>query len=430
MLGGRGSGKTHSCTRYVIDHVHGPPCLTGSAPHWIGIIAPTLGDAVTSCVKGPSGLESLDPSARMVTTPGGTVVRWPNGSEAKLFGAENERDVDRLRSGGNRCIFWVEEVAALRHLDAAFNHMRFGLRVGPHPHWIGSTTPRPRKLIVRLNNGEIPNVVITRATMWDNPHLSADVREALESEYAGKMIGRQELFGEIIEEAEGALWQRVLIDATRVTKTRVPSLERITVGVDPSGGAGEQGIVVAGRSGRMPTPPLPADVLEAIGLEPDVILKRGPEARRQGFVLADKTVHKSPSGWAKAAVKAAVTYDADDIVVEVNYGGDMAIATIRTAADALGVPIPIRKVTATRGKKVRAEPVSALTAENRWHLVGTHPELESQMATWTDDLDWSPDRLDAMVWTAWHTKLATIAAVGRGGFAGSAMSTARVVGGR
>lgn len=109
--------------------------------------------------------------------------------------------------------------------------------------------------------------------------------------------------------------------------------------------------------------------------------------------------------------------------MEVNYGGEMAVSTIRAAADNLGVNIPIKIVRASRGKAVRAQPVSSLSAQNRWHIVGTMPELEDQLCTWYPELDWSPDRLDAMVWPAWHNRIVKLTAttvVGQGGM--SAMS--------
>src|SRR3546814_4858728 len=85
------------------------------------------------------------------------------------------------------------------------------------------------------------------------------------------------------------------------------------------------------------------------------------------------------------------------------YGGAMCVATLRTAAEGLGVDIPIRTVTATRGKVVRAQPVAALAAQGRWHMAGVFEELEDQLATWYPELGWSPDRLDAMVRSEEHT---------------------------
>lgn len=402
------SGKTDTCAKYIVDHVKGPPCLTGDVPHWMGIIAPTLGDAATSCFSGPSGIRAHDPSARLVSAQGGAAVRWPNGSEAKLFGAHTQEDVERLRSGGNRCLAWLEEVAAWRHLDQAWDHMRFGLRVGPRPHWIGSTTPKPRPLIKRLERGAVGNVVVTRASMYDNPHLSQGIRDALEETYGGTQLGRQELLGHLVDEDENALWSHASIDAARVSEA--PDLIRITVGVDPSGGAGEQGIVVSGKSA-------------AFALN-------GERPVHHGYVLDDRTCHLSPDGWGRRAVQAAVDWQADDILVETNYGGAMAVSTLRAAAEAIGVSIPVRTVTATRGKAVRAQPVSALTAQKRWHHVGTFEALEDQMCTWTPESGYSPDRLDAMVWGAWGLRIVHTSAAGVGSFGGQAVSQVIVPGAR
>ena len=122
-------------------------------------------------------------------------------------------------------------------------------------------------------------------------------------------------------------------------------------------------------------------------------------------------------------MQAAIDHEADDICVEINFGGDMAIHTIRTAADAMGINIPIKMVRATRGKKVRAEPVSALTEQGRWHLAGNYPELEDQLCTWYDELDWSPDRLDAMVWPGWHQRIVKATMAGTTSSSGLAAAT-------
>lgn len=416
LLAGRGAGKTDACARYVHEHVSGPPCLPGPVPHWIGIIAPTLGDAATSCVTGPSGILAHSPGARMVTVAGGTVVRWPNGSEAKLFGANTESDTERLRSGGNRCLQWLEEMAAWRYLDLAWAQMRFGLRSGPRPHWVASTTPKPRPLIKKLATGEFHNVVLSRASMYDNPHLQEHVRQALLDEYEGTDLGRQELNAEILDEDSNALWTREWLNTSRlVIGTEIPKLARVTVGVDPSGGAGEQGIVVVGKAMQEHL-----HFKEVAGTQREV-----KTSLAHGYVLGDRTVHLKPDGWGRAAVQAAVEFDADDIAVEVNFGGDMAVSTIRAAADAMGINIPVKVVRATRGKVVRAQPVSALTSQNRWHMVGVHPELEDQLCTWYPELDWSPDRLDAMVWPAWHNRIVKLTAtVSQGSGGMSAMGRA------
>ncbi len=421
LIAGRGAGKTDACAEYVARHVAGPPCIPGPIPHWVGIIAPTLGDAATACVEGPSGILAHDPSARgPISAPGGSVVRWTNGSQAKLFGTDSPGDVERLRAGGNTCLIWAEELAAWRHLEAAWDQMRFGLRSGPRPHWVASTTPKPKPLIKKLVAGQISNTVLATASTYDNPHLPAHIRQALEESYGGTQLGQQELLGLIMDEDKNALWTRQVIDATRVRPADVPDLIRITVGVDPSGGAGEQGIVVTGKSGL---------ILPTLHAVPDGAQPSAGRPEHHGYVLADRSCHLSPDGWGQRAVQAAVDWEADDIVVERNYGGDMAVATIRTAAEGMGIDIPIRTVTATRGKKVRAEPVSVLSARGRWHHAGEFPELEDQMATWHEELGWSPDRLDGAVWTGWHLRLVGTAARGAGSLGGD-LARKQIVGGR
>lgn len=396
LMAGRGAGKTDTCANYMVRHVQGPPCLKGPHPHWMGIIAPTLGDAATSCFSGPSGISAHDPTATMITTKGGTIVRWPNGSEAKLFGAHTEDDVDRLRSGGNRCLQWLEEMAAWRWLDDAWHHMRFGLRSGPNPHWVASTTPRPRPLIKKIDKGEFERVIVTHASMYDNPHLPAEIRQALEEAYAGTSLGAQELEGRIVDQDENALWRRDHIERNRV---RVDEIERIiirrTVGVDPSGGAGEQGIVCTAKTSKIEMPGFNEPVAK-------------------GYVLADESCHLPAAAWGLRVVDTAIEWDADDICVEKNFGGDMAIEVVSSALEKRGVSIPIRTVTASRGKQVRAAPVSALTEQDRFGFAGTFEALEDQLCTWTPEIGYSPDRLDAMVWGPHHFKLVHLAVRGKG----------------
>lgn len=400
LLAGRGAGKTDACSNYVENHVKGPPCLGGAVPHWIGIIAPTLGDAVTACYSGPSGIRAHSSDARMVQSAGGTIIRWPNGSQAKMFGAQSPEDVERLRAGGNTCLVWLEEMAAWRYLDACWEQMRFGLRSGNRPHWIASTTPKPRPLIKKLAKNTPHNVVITRASTDDNPHLEPGVRQALYEEYGGLQIGRQELHAEILDEDKNALWTRKNLDRYRI-KEAPTDLRKITVGVDPSGGAGEQGIIVVGK--------------QLVNYIDNGKIK----TRSEGYVLDDRTVTESPNGWGRATVRAAIDWEADDIVVEVNFGGDMASSTIAGAAESMGINIPVRQTRASRGKRVRAEPVAALSERGYWHHVGTFEELEDQLVTWTEELGFSPDRLDAMVWPAWHNRLVSARLRGEAKFGGS-----------
>jgi phage terminase large subunit-like protein len=244
--------------------------------------------------------------------------------------------------------------------------------------------------------------------MYDNPHLLQEIRDALEEEYGATDLGRQELHAEILDEDSNALWTRAWLENSRVPDLEsIPSkLLRTSIGVDPSGGAGEQGIVAVAKT-----------------MEEHLTAADKKLNLAHGYVLGDRTVHMKPEGWGRRAVEAAIEFDADDIVVEVNFGGDMAVSTIRAAADAMGVNIPIRIVRASRGKKVRAQPVSALSSQGRWHMVGVQPELETQLTTWYPELDWSPDRLDAMVWPAWQNRIVKpTATLSTGGGGMAAMS--------
>lgn len=427
FLAGRGTGKTEADAYFVNDHANGPACLRGAVPHRIGIVAPTLGDAVTACVDGPSGLRAYDPNLRARLEPGGLIVRWFNGAEAKLFGAHTPEDVERLRAGGNRCLYWFEELAAWRHLQDGFDQALFGLRSGPNPRWVASTTPKTRPLIKETVNEAAqadPDdplaVKITRGTTADNPHLPEHIRRRLFDRYGGRQIGRQELQGELIDEDEGALWKRAWIDRGRVVSP--PGMYRITIAIDPSGGAGEQGIVAVGK---------------------------GVDAH--GYILGDRSCCLSPEGWGRRAVQAWLDFEADDIVGEINYGGDMVVSVVRTAAVNMAAElraraemtedpdlvreleiearkvesVPVRRTTATRGKRVRAEPVSAMYEVDpaRAHHVGVHEELEDQMCTWTPESGYSPDRLDAMVWGFWHLNLL---GQGTGHFGGTKMARRKV----
>lgn len=362
---GRGAGKTEACSRYFATAMR-------RNPGWRGrIIAPTFGDAVESCVTGPSGLLSVDPEILWLpSAPGGAKVVWPNGSEALVLGTPFPKDIDRLRAAGNRHLDWWEEMAANPQLADAHDQAQLGLRLGDHPHAIGSTTPRPTKAYREIRAGA--GVVITHGTIDDNPHLSTEWREAIKARYAGTRLGRQELAGELIEDVAGALWTREVLEASRVEQA--PALVTVVTAIDPAVSSGpasdDTGIIVAGK---------------------------GEDGH--GYILADRTCHLSPEAWAHKAIRGHYEHDGDRIVGEVNNGGDM----IETILRSIDPEIPFKAVRASRGKQTRAEPVAALFGDPpdrppKVHLVGGFSELEDQLATWVPGEGSSPDRLDALVW--------------------------------
>lgn len=366
MLAGRGAGKTDSCASYFDTFMRQHPKARG------GIIAPTLGDAVEACVYGPSGLMAHNPTVRLRQRAGGTHVVWTNGSEAKLFGAYTKEDVERLRAGGNRHLYWCEELAAWRNLKEAWENMELGLRQGVNPHIIASTTPKPRPKLKQLMNE--PDTILSRASIHDNPKLPDITKRRLMHRYKGTRLEAQELEGEYIDDVEGALWTYEIIARNRVLPEDVPELVRVIVAVDPSGGDedgnDEQGIIVAGR---------------------------GTDG--EYYVVDDRSCKLSPDGWARRAVTAYLDRSADRIIGETNFGGDMVISTIKTAAQKLDVNVATKKITASRGKQARAEPISALYEQDRVHHVGVFDELENQQRSWVPGANtkWSPDRMDALV---------------------------------
>jgi phage terminase large subunit-like protein len=397
MMGGRGTGKTDAGSMYVLDHVNGPACdpkVKGG--HRIAIVAPTLGDAVESCVNGPSGLKAYDPRVRVVSSTGGTFVVFANGSRAKLFGANTENDTDRLRAGGNRCLVWLEEAAAMRFLGKVLEQSELGLRLGPAAHYVATTTPRGRPEVRRWQHD--PHVHITRGRTRDAHHLAAQWRERLERRLQGTRMGRQELDGVVLDDVEGALWTQAQIDAARLRDEAgrptpiAPLMRRIVVAVDPNGGGKDEvGIIV-------------------VGLGDEQALDSNGRMADQLYVLEDCSgSFDGPGHWAARVIQAYRRWQANAVVAEVNYGGDMVVSTIHTADPT----VPCRVVRATRGKALRAEPVQALYAQERVHHVGIFPELEEQQTTWTEDAGTSPDRMDALVWGA--TDLAVLDDAGAAG---------------
>ena len=373
IMAGRGAGKTAAIAKYVTDHVEGPACLEGLHPHRMALIGPTIGDAVESASRHPICLKSLRPEGHLSQRAGGTIFAWPNGAEIKLFGVHTKDDVERLRAGGNNCLVWVEEIAAWRYLQEGWDMMEFGLRVGPHPHWVGSSTPKTRPEFKSLVAAS--GVTVTNASTYDNPYLTEEFRVRLADRYEGTSMGRQEIYGELIEEAEGASWTVELIEDNRLEE--VPELKRVVVAVDPPGGATEAGIVAAGLT---------------VGA---CLCERSRENLPHVVVLDDLSLQPSgPEAWGSRAVDGFDQWEADRIVGEVNYGGDMVEHVVRGIRE----NVPFKSVRATRGKARRAEPVVALYEQRRVHHVGVFPALESELTTWVPEDNWSPNRLDALVW--------------------------------
>ncbi|TCR04275.1 phage terminase large subunit-like protein [Neorhizobium sp. JUb45] len=368
LMGGRGSGKTRAGAEWV----HALACAAQRSDLRIALVAETLGDAREVMVDGASGICRI---ARK-NLPDFEVSRrrlvWPNGAVAQIFSSE---DPESLR-GPQFHFAWCDELAKWKHAQETFDMLQFGLRLGSDPRQLVTTTPRPVPVLKRLIADPTTHLV-RMSTAANAGNLAPGFMAVLESRYGGTRLGRQEIAGELIEDRADALWKRADLEAC-VTRAH-GVLKRIVVAVDPPAGSGEGsccGIVVAGIE------------------EKDV--SAGGYGR--AVVLADCSVEGlSPAGWAQAVVKAYKRFAADRVVAEVNQGGEMVTAMLKS----VDAGLPVTMVRASRGKFLRAEPVAALYEQGRVLHAGRFVGLEDQMCDFGPDglsSGRSPDRLDALVW--------------------------------
>ena len=372
ILAGRGFGKTRTGAETIRKWVCGDTPLSPGRCSRIALVAETAPDARDVMVEGPAGLLACHPKDfRPTYFPSKRSVEWPNGAQAILF---NAVEPDQLR-GPQFDAAWCDELAKWRYAQETWDQLQFGLRLGEHPRQIVTTTPRPIPVVRYLVKD--PDCVVTRGRTYDNAdNLAAPFLKQVEERYGGTRLGRQELEGEILEDIPGALWSRTLIDANRVKEA--PSLERVIVAVDPAAsseeGSDENGIVVVG-------------------------VARDSEGYARGYVLEDASLKGTPEEWARTAVRMYRKYSADKMVAEKNNGGEMVASVIKSVDRSVNLTL----VHASRGKHIRAEPISALYEQNRVHHVGRHDKLEDQMCFFSidnlrDGSLGSPDRVDALVW--------------------------------
>ncbi len=375
VLAGRGFGKTRIGSEWIRSNVCGSTPMSRGPSDWgrIALVAETAADARDVMVEGESGILACHPKDfRPVYEKTNRKLTWPNGSVAFLY---NATEPDQLR-GPQHHAGWVDELAKFRYMQECWDQLQFGLRLGVHPKVLVTTTPRPLPLIKKLVNDE--DTFVTRGATLDNAaNLATNTLKQLYERYGSTRLGRQELEGEILGDIPGALWNRDSIDGARI-KEAPKDLERVFVAVDPAASSeensDENGIVV-------------------------VALARDPDGYARGYVLEDGSLKGSPEEWARQAVRLYRKWSADKIIAEKNNGGEMVSSVIR----AVDRSVPIKLVHASRGKVVRAEPISALYEQGRVHHVGMFDKLEDQMCLFSVDnirnsSTGSPDRVDALVW--------------------------------
>lgn len=379
--GGRGSGKTWSGS-----HVFAEWILSDPEPGEWGIVAPTYPDAWSVCVEGESGfLAALGTNVQEVKAGESELVQhWHRSFAEILLRSGHIVRVASAQDGGLRIQgknlkgAWADEIGLWDNWETTWDEsLKYAVRKGG-ARIIATGTPKKsrnaRKLVRRLL--EDPDVPVQRLRTVDN---RANLSELFYAEVVGKSAGtrleRQELEGDLLADVDGALWTPEIIDAGRVSEKAVPDLVRVVVAIDPAATSSrhsdETGIVVVGDAGN-----------------------------GHGYVLADYSMRGTPDACMKRAVRAYKEHRADRIVAEANNGGDYIGALLAT----VDADVPFRKVIATRGKAIRAEPVSALYEQGRVHHAGSFPDLEDQMCTWVPTDPESPDRMDALVWACTDLK--------------------------
>lgn len=384
VSGGRGSGKTRAGAEGAAQFARDYPRVNG------GIVAPTFqADALRKCVEGESGILAA------LGGVNGPMVRDYNRSEgviylrsgATIFATGADNGAIRIQ-GENLGWCWCDEPGLWKRATwelAWVESIQFAVRRAP-AKIVVSGTPKAGHPLIRLLDSD-PDIPKCRMRTVDNiANLDAHWVDRIVAKYAGTRLGAQELEGVVIAEVEGALWTWVWIEKTRWKKAwGEPDLVRLVVGVDPSGGQNEIGILAAGRV----VSPCPC----------------GHEDERGSHfaVLEDSSLVSSPERWGRAATDLYHDLGADKVVAEKNFGGDMVASTLRVADAA----VPVDLVNASRGKQQRAEPISALYEQQRVHHVGALPEFENELTTWVPGDDWSPNRLDAGVWALTELNTAT-----------------------
>lgn len=359
MMAGRGFGKTRAGAEWIHD-------LAMTGRKRIALVAATIDEARSVMVEGVSGLLAVARRHRSPVKwePSLNRLRWERGSVATLFSGDNP---DGMR-GPEHHFAWADELAKWRQAEAAWNNLQMGLRAGVRPRALVTTTPRPMRLLKRIRGDQW--TVTTGGKTRDNINLPGNFIHVMAATYGGTRLGRQELDGELMTEAEGSLFPRALLDASRVE--RPSEFDRVVIGVDPpiSEDGDACGIVVAGR--------------------------------RDGKVYALEDVsigQATPERWASVVALAAARWDASHIVAEANQGGAM-VKSVLNAADP---KLKVKLVHASRGKVARAEPVAIRFERGRAFLAGCFPELEEELAGLQigggyEGPTRSPDRADACVW--------------------------------
>jgi phage terminase large subunit-like protein len=411
-LAGRGWGKTRAGAEWIVERSILYPLSKGGIPTEHLIVAETLADAKNICVEGDSGVlnaltrralvRDVDYKYRQSPRPS---IQFANGVKIHCEGAD-DADVGR---GHNLASAWLDELIKWPVAMASYDEgIVPALRVDvpdEHPRIFVTTTPKANSPLLRrfLKEAEDPNpqvadtISIVRGATFENRSLSAYTARELKKRYEGTAIGRQELYGEVLELEDGALFSASDLEACRVTE--IPADKKvisIVVGVDPAQ-VDDQGNVVDTAYKRRS-----GENHDEMGV---IVVARTDDDDL--WVLADESIQSAGRPAALHAWRTLLKWDATKVVYEANLGKAWMSTVFHDAwrelqrlgeAPADTQP-PMEPVDAKLGKKTRGEPVAMRSQQHRFHLVGRFVRLEDQMTmftSWESNKE-SPDRLDGLV---------------------------------
>ena len=394
LMAGRNFGKTYAGAQWVTELAREHPGAQ------IALVGASVDEVVKVMIEGPSGLIALArPDEPVLWRPTIKVLRFHSGATAFVYSAGAG---EKLR-GPEHHFAWADELAKWRRGEVCWDNLMMGLRLGARPRCLVTTTPRTVAVMRRV--AALKGIALTRGRTADNGHGEQAFLDWATETYGGSRLGRQELDGVLFDEVERALFTREVLERSRVSGDSI-YFPRAAEGADGGG---------AGKYMLSPFKRVVVGVDPPAGTEGDScgIVVCGLGADGAAYVLADCSVAGlRPEGWARAVARAAEAWEADRVVAEKNQGGDM-VASVLQAADA---GLPVKLVSASRGKAARAEPVAARFENGKARLAGHFPELEDELAGLTEAGGYegpggsgvhgsttsmgsrSPDRADAMVW--------------------------------
>ena len=363
ILSGRGFGKTWVGSHWTIEKAKKYPgchiALIGESSADIRDVMVENGESAIVKQSSPNFYPKYEASKRRLT--------FPNGSVATLYSA----DKPELLRGPQHHFIWMDELAKYYDSYSVYDMALFGLRLGNNPKLLITTTPKPLQLLKDIIK-DTKTVVTSGSTYENRANLSPVFLDVIRQKYDGTNLGQQELYGVLLEESEGALWTRELINSNR--KELPKQFDRIVIGVDVAitntEDSDETGIIVCGQIGD------------------------------HGYIIDDLSGKMSPSEMAKKVINAYWDYSADRVVLEVNQGGDFLTETIRLVEKSMSnqMPMHIKKTWASKSKKIIAGIIQPLYEQKRAHHCKVFSKLEDQMCNWIPGDNESPDRLDALVW--------------------------------